>query len=48
MEFDNTWVTTFPMGEDLVVATESDTIYSFDPVTLDTKDKVSENTGFVL
>ena len=31
---------TYPMGEDLIVATETDVIYSFDPVTLDIKDRV--------
>ena len=40
MDYDNNWVTTYPMGEDLIVASENDIIYSFDPVTLDTKDKV--------
>ena len=38
--YDNTWVTAYPMGEDLIVATETDVIYSFDPVTLDIKDRV--------
>ena len=41
VEYDNTWVTTYPMGEDFIVATEGDAVYSFDPVTLETKEKVS-------
>ena len=38
---DNTWVTTYPMGEDFIVASEGDTVFSFDPVTLEIKKKVS-------
>ena len=39
-ETDNTWVTTYPMGKDFIVATEGDIVYCFDPVTLETKAKV--------
>ena len=39
-DYDNTWVTTYPIGEDYVIASEFDIMYTFDPVTLDTKDKV--------
>ena len=38
---DNTWVTTYPMGEDFIVASEGDAVFSFDPGTLETKKKVS-------
>ena len=38
---DNNNVTIYPIGRDFVAAAESDTIYSFDAETLETKDKVS-------
>ena len=38
---DNDLVNIYPIGRDFVAATESDVIHSFDPETLETKDRVS-------
>lgn len=38
---DNTYVTIYPLGEDFVTSSEGDIIHSFDPVTLETKGRVS-------
>jgi len=38
---DNDLVNVYPIGHDFVAATESDVIHSFDPETLETKDRVS-------
>lgn len=40
---DNDLVNIYPIGRDFVAATESDVIHSFDPETLETKDRVSVN-----
>lgn len=40
--YDNNWVTSYPMGEDFVVASEGDIVYRFDPVTLEAKNRVRE------
>ena len=38
---DNDIVNIYPIGRDFVAASESDFIHSFDPETLETKDRVS-------
>ena len=37
---DNDFVNIYPIGRDFVAASESDVIHSFDPETLETKDRV--------
>ena len=37
---DNDNVNLYPIGEDIVAATESNVIHKIDPATLDTKDRV--------
>ena len=38
---DNAVVNIYPIGSDFVATTESDVVLSFDPETLETKDRVS-------
>ena len=38
---DNACITIYPFGRDFVAASESDVVLSFDPETLETKDRVS-------
>ena len=38
---DNALVNIYPIGSDFVATTESDVVLSFDPETLETKDRVS-------
>ena len=38
---DNTCVNIYPIGGDFVAASETDVVLSFDPETLETKDRVS-------
>ena len=37
---DNDFINIYPIGRDFVAASESDVIHSFDPETLETKDRV--------
>ena len=38
---DNAFISIYPIGRDFVAASESDVVLSFDPETLETKDRVS-------
>ena len=38
---DNSFINIYPIGGDFVAASESDVVLSFDPETLETKDRVS-------
>ena len=38
---DNTCINIYPIGGDFVATSESDVVLSFDPETLETKDRVS-------
>ena len=38
---DNSFINIYPIGHDFVAASESDVVLSFDPETLETKDRVS-------
>ena len=38
---DNTCINIYPIGGDFVAASDSDVVLSFDPETLETKDRVS-------
>ena len=38
---DNAFISIYPIGGDFVAASESDVVLSFDPETLETKDRVS-------
>jgi len=40
---ENGIINIYPIGRDFVATTESDVIHSFDPETLETKDRVSVN-----
>ena len=43
---DNSFINIYPIGGDFVAASESDVVLSFDPETLETKDRVSvSDTG---
>ena len=39
---DNACINIYPIGGDFVATSESDVVLSFDPETLETKDRVSE------
>jgi len=39
---DNAFINIYPIGCDFIAASESDTIFSFDDETLETKDRVSD------
>ena len=38
---DNACINIYPIGSDFVATSESDVVFSFDPETLETKDRVS-------
>ena len=38
---DNACINIYPIGRDFVAASETDVVFSFDPETLETKDRVS-------
>ena len=44
---DNSFINIYPIGGDFVAASESDVVLSFDPETLETKDRVSERFSLV-
>ena len=39
---DNACINIYPIGRDFVAASETDVVFSFDPETLETKDRVSK------
>ena len=45
---DNACINIYPIGEDFVAASESDVVLSFDPETLETKDRVSGRFSIIV
>ena len=44
---DNACINIFPIGRDFMATSETDVVLSFDPETLETKDRVSERFSLV-
>ena len=44
---DNACISIYPIGRDFVAASESDVVLSFDPETLETKDRVSGGISLI-